>query len=332
MVSLKEIGKICGLSESTVSKALKGAPGIRKETIARVREIARIKGYQPNAMVEYIQSGKSHCIGIAFNRFQCEYTAAIMESIYQVLYEASYDCFLIPWDKLVRDGADLFAKFIHRRVDGLLLFPMEKQIGKKEREALEKFHNPIVFVDCELDTAKADAVVSDNAGPYSAMIGELIRSGCRRIGFAGFSQVVNGLERKNAFLSAMKRYEMPVRKEWCIELSDCWNEAYGRIRELLSGKERPDALVCFNDYAASDALNAAFDLGIRVPEKLAIVGFGNLPLSLRARPRLSSVEQSPELLGRTATVRLIDRIEGRKTENCEKIIIPTKFIKRESIK
>ena len=73
MISLKEIGKICGLAESTVSKALKQAPGIKKETAARVMEVARQYGYQPNAMVECIQTGRSRSIGIAFNKFQCEF-------------------------------------------------------------------------------------------------------------------------------------------------------------------------------------------------------------------------------------------------------------------
>ena len=68
MISLKEIGKICGLAESTVSKALKQAPGIKKETAARVMEVARQYGYQPNAMVECIQTGRSRSIGIAFNK------------------------------------------------------------------------------------------------------------------------------------------------------------------------------------------------------------------------------------------------------------------------
>ena len=91
MISLKEIGKICGLAESTVSKALKQAPGIKKETAARVMEVARQYGYQPNAMVECIQTGRSRSIGIAFNKFQCEFAGAVMEGIHQTLHEYEYD-------------------------------------------------------------------------------------------------------------------------------------------------------------------------------------------------------------------------------------------------
>ena len=64
MISLKEIGRICGLSESTVSKALKGNPAIRRSTAQRVAEVARKYGYQPNAMVQCMQTGQSRSIGI----------------------------------------------------------------------------------------------------------------------------------------------------------------------------------------------------------------------------------------------------------------------------
>ena len=67
MISLKEIGRICGLSESTVSKALKGNPAIRRSTAQRVAEVARKYGYQPNAMVQCMQTGQSRSIGIAYN-------------------------------------------------------------------------------------------------------------------------------------------------------------------------------------------------------------------------------------------------------------------------
>ena len=65
MISMKEIGKICGVTESTVSKALRGHAGIKQATRERVMEVARKYGYQPNAMVECMQTGKSRSIGIA---------------------------------------------------------------------------------------------------------------------------------------------------------------------------------------------------------------------------------------------------------------------------
>ena len=84
MISLKEIGRICGLSESTVSKALKGNPAIRRATVERVTEVARKYGYQPNAAVQCMQTGQSRSIGIAYNNFCCQFAGQVMEGIQQV--------------------------------------------------------------------------------------------------------------------------------------------------------------------------------------------------------------------------------------------------------
>ena len=111
MISLKEIGRICGLSESTVSKALKGNPAIRRSTAQRVAEVARKYGYQPNAMVQCMQTGQSRSIGIAYNNFRCQFAGQVMEGIQQVLHENNYDSFVIQWDKLVKDKIELLGRF-----------------------------------------------------------------------------------------------------------------------------------------------------------------------------------------------------------------------------
>ena len=107
MISMKEIGRICGVAESTVSKALRGHAGIKLATRERIQEVARQYGYQPNAMVECMQTGKSRSIGIACNNFQCQFSGAIMDGIHQALHEYGYDSYVISWDRLVKDGVDL---------------------------------------------------------------------------------------------------------------------------------------------------------------------------------------------------------------------------------
>ena len=79
MISLKEIGRICGVAESTVSKALKDHPGIKLATRQRIQEVASKHNYQPNAMVQCIQSGKSKSIGIAYNCFKDPFAGAVLD-------------------------------------------------------------------------------------------------------------------------------------------------------------------------------------------------------------------------------------------------------------
>ena len=160
----------------------------------------------------------------------------------------------------------------------------------------------------------------------------MINQGRKKIGTISYTLATTGEERRSAFLDSMAEFNMPVNARHCLDLSDCWNEAYDAAKKLLADKRnRPDALICFNDYVANDVLNAALDLGIQVPEELALVGFGNLPLTLRTRPRLATVDQYPCEIGRRAATLLLDRITGKETGTRQDIAIPTTFIVRESI-
>ena len=332
MISLKEIGKICGLAESTVSKALKQAPGIKKETAARVMNVARQYGYQPNAMVECIQTGRSRSIGIAFNKFQCEFAGAVMEGIHQTLHEYEYDSYLISWDRLVKDKVDLLSRFSRRRVDGLLLFPMAEPPTPEQISDLNRFHNPVVLIDGRLPGNNFDHVGADNRSIFPTIIKYLKEEGYRNIGIVSYTRNENGRERRAAFLETMAEFNLPVNARACVDLSDCWNEAYDAAKRLLSDrKNRPDALLCFNDYVANDVLDAACDLGIRVPEELGIIGFGNLPLTKRVRPRLATVDQYPGRIGQIAAELLLSRINGKEKGARKNIILPTDFIPRDSI-
>ena len=329
MISMKEIGKICGVTESTVSKALRGHAGIKQATRERVMEVARKYGYQPNAMVECMQTGKSRSIGIACNNFQCMFTGAVMDGIHKTLHDYGYDSYVICWDKLVKDKIDLLSRFARRRVDGLLLLPMEHLPEPIHIAALHAFHNPVVLIDQAWSGADFDYVGSDNRGGMATLVERLIAAGHKKIGSVFFPEVSSGEERKAGFLDAMFRHNLPVDARFLCKVHDPKN-SYEEIRRALDVPERPDALVCFNDYLANDALNAAFDLGIRVPEELAITGFGNLPFCGKLRPMLTTVDQHAFQIGQSAARLLMERITGNETGPYHTQLIPTEVIIRQS--
>ncbi len=329
MISMKEIGRICGIAESTVSKALNGRPGIKAETRNRVIEVAAKYGYQPNAMVECMQTGRSRSIGIACNNFQDPFTGLALDGVHETLHQFGYDSYVIRWDKLVEDHAELLSRFARRRVDGLLLFPTARPPEQSHIAQLHAFHNPVVLIDQLWRGGEFDYVGSDNRGGMAALVELLISQGFRKIGAVTYPGVSSGEERKQGFLDTMFKYNLPVDARSLLEIRDA-REAYVEIRKLLAGDARPEALLCFNDFFATDALNAALDLGLRVPEDLAVTGFGNLPFAEKLRPHLTSVDQRIFELGERAARLLLDRIDGRETGPRRRIILPATPVIRDS--
>ncbi len=330
MISMKEIGKICAVGESTVSKALNGRAGIKHATRERIKAVANKYGYQPNAMVEYVQTGKSRSIGIACNQFQCQFTGGVMNGIHQALHEHGYDSYVISWDKMVRDDADLLNRFARRRVDGLLLLPMANPPSPAYMAQLYSFHNPIVLVDQYWGINEFDYVGTNNREAMVRMTEYLIECGYRRIGGIIYDAVSSGQERKAGFLDAMFKHNLPVNAKYLCEISNCDADNTKLLKKFLAGSELPEVLVCFNDNLAIDAMNAAHELGIKVPEQLAITGFGNLPICGKLRPQLTTVDQQAEKVGATAATLLIDRITGREDGPHREILIPTELIIRKS--
>ncbi len=334
MISLKNIAQLCGVSESTVSKALKNHHQIKVATRNRIQEVAKKYNYQPNAMVECMQTGKSKTIGIACNKFDDVFAGGIMQGIHDTLYHNGYETIVICWDMIVKDGAKVLTKFSRRRVDGLLIFPMEKLPSSYYLEQLRNFHNPIVIIDQTWPGNEYDFVGSDNyKGAYQATE-HMISKGIKQIGSICYCAVSSGEERRKGFQDAMAKHNLPVNEKWLLDISDCLDDPYEKIYDFLKAPKRPEGLFCFNDNCAVDAIAAAKDLNIKVPDELSLVGFGDLKIAAKVRPRLTTVHQSPDEIGRKASQMLLERIKkGRAKEGHQNnYLVDINIIERDSVK
>jgi DNA-binding LacI/PurR family transcriptional regulator len=108
---------------------------------------------------------------------------------------------------------------------------------------------------------------------------------------------------------------------------------YRAVQPLLTGPERPTALLCFSDAIAAGAMRAAQDAGLAVPRDLSVVGFDDSPLARRLRPALTTVRQDANAKGRATAALLIDAL-SRKRSGAEPeithVVLPTELVVRES--
>ena len=334
MVSMKDIAKVCNVSESTVSKALKGHPLIKRETRRRIQEVALKYNYQPNAIVESMQTGRSRTIGIAYNNFYDSFAGAILTGVFEKLCAAGYEAIIICWDELVSQDVSVLSRFSRRRVDGLLLFPPGKLPSSKYLKELRAFHNPIVVIDQTWPGNDFNYVGSDNMRGAALATEHMIERGISDIGFIKYSTVSSGVERWQGFVETMQKHGLPVKDSWCVDTGGLPDYGQDLILKMLSQPDRPEGLVCFNDYCAYHVASAAYELGISIPEELSIVGFGDIHmLSSLMQPKLTTVKQFPEDIGRKAAGILLGAIEKNKEVSASKnILMPVELISRDSVR
>jgi DNA-binding LacI/PurR family transcriptional regulator len=172
---------------------------------------------------------------------------------------------------------------------------------------------------------------NDRQGTREA-IGLIVKAGYKKIAhFAGYGKISIGRVRCNAFKSELKRNGLPVEKRWIIEggfETDDGRIAFGK---LLASGPMPEVILAVNDRVALGAYHAAREAGMRIPEDIAIAGFGFNETTSMFTPPLAVIDQDPRKLGITAANMIIDEIEG-KAEVGKRIMIDEQFIINGSIK
>jgi DNA-binding LacI/PurR family transcriptional regulator len=135
----------------------------------------------------------------------------------------------------------------------------------------------------------------------------LVKLGHRNLANLYHLKTSTGRARLAGFRSAMQKHGLVVRDEWMREIHRYGtDEALAHAKALLTGPNRPTAVVAFNDWVAVDVLAAAHDAGLSVPADVSVVGFADLKLASVVRPRLTTIAQDPLMIGRKAAGRLLE--------------------------
>ena len=174
------------------------------------------------------------------------------------------------------------------------------------------------------------SVFNDDMMGVKAAIDHLVKTGHERIAaVTGESNFIATKRRLNYLQSYLEEkfpgYELPV---FTAEYS---SPSTGRnaLETLMNTDPRPTAVLAFNDMIALGLIKASYELGIRIPEELSVIGFDDIPMASFSKPSLSTVYSPSEDLGKEAAKLLLDQIDNQDT-SVKNILIPVKLIIRES--
>lgn len=258
------------------------------------------------------------------------------------LREAGYTLLLVSSG----DDCDEEARQIHRLVeagvDGLLVYPVDGASNLVFLRGLLDAGPPLVLIDRYLVGLPADAVVADNVGGAYAAVSWLVEAGRERIGLAstrnlGTSSIA---ERQAGYWWALRQHGRTVEPRLtCTELERLFSWPVPQtheadlnrrlLRTYLTADDRPDAVFAVNDTVAFQVLEVANELGMKVPDDLAVVGFDNLASPDYAGVPLTTVDQPRAEIGATAARIVLQRLAGRPARS-ERVVLCTRLIVRGS--
>lgn len=234
---------------------------------------------------------------------------------------------------------------VHRILDegasGLIAYPVDYEPDPALFGHLGDRGFPVVLIDRHLVGLAMDAVLPDNVGGAYAAVSHLASLGHRRIAFVSTDNLTTTsvAERLQGYQQALAAHdipiddrlicaELPVTSRWPREVTAGVKGHAARIGRFLE-RQRPTAVFTLHDYLAADVLEAASDLGLRVPDELALASFDDDPPAALLPVPLTAVRQPREQLGRLAARLVVERIDGRRSETA-RIVLPTELVVRRS--
>ncbi|APE45605.1 transcriptional regulator (plasmid) [Sulfitobacter alexandrii] len=310
-VDIVYVAKVAGVSPATVSRAINHPELVSPATRKKIDSAIRKSGYIRNRAAQAIHGRRSATIGFVVPTLNYAIFAEVVQSFND---EASTHGFTLL---LASHGYDLDAeyqvmrKLLEHRVDGLALIGFDHSADSMR--LIEEQRVPLLSVWNYDADSRMSCVGADNAEAGRRAAEHLLRLGHRHIGLV-FPPTA-GNDRAQARLAAVEK----TLADAGVTVPDAWRgqTLYSVSRskavcgEILSGDERPTALLCGNDIIAYGAVYAAIRLGLSIPGDLSIIGIGDFTGSADMEPALTTVRIPARTIGTTAARHLVKAIADR---------------------
>ena len=321
MVTMQDIAEKAGVNKSTVSHVLNKKhvkARIGPKTCARIKSIADELGYRCNELARSVATGKSNVIAfVSCNTGSWEYTAKIMAGILEEITKQNYS--LKVYHLSGKNSLNIAEQIIQQRADGVIFHSPKNTDFQTIQEEMKKNHIPCATANLTSKNACIGVTTDDFQGIKDA-VKHLAELGHRRILYLSHRYLGIDTEymthRRDGYLAGMKEYigkHVIPRNEF---LSQIASEDKAVIKRILSEpvEQRPTAIVCINDNTAMEVLQMAYQIGIKIPEELSIIGFADLDMAKYAVVPLTTIAQPFEEMGRE-TANMLLAIVDNKTDD-----------------
>ncbi|HEX4122963.1 MAG TPA: LacI family DNA-binding transcriptional regulator [Verrucomicrobiae bacterium] len=330
MVRLKDIAARAGVSVMTVSKALRGAADISADTKTRIKLLAQQMGYVPDSMAQGLRSHTTKLLGLVLSTVTNPIFARMISAIEEGAHEWGYDLILAHTLNVPEREDACIRRLLSRRVDGLFIAPVYRLAPTAAiYEELAQRQTPTVILGHRAPfCAQFHNVETDDLTASYLLTRHLLELGHKRIAFlCGPSVSPWAQERLEGFRRAMREAQIEPDDRLIFTAGTSIEEGEKAAMQMLNESASMTAIQAASDFVAIGAANIYLNQGIKIPEDLSIVGFGNIQVSEHFRVPLTTVRQPKLRLG-VAAMDIMQKL--RRGERPESRRLPAEVIIRAS--
>ncbi len=324
MVTSHDVARLAGVSQPTVSRALRDSAKVSEDTKTRVRQAARALGYVPSETGRALSSGRTHRIGLLLTDLTNQFYPHVIAPMHDELEMLGYQLML---QTETTDTATVAERLIANAVDGVLL--ATTTLNSVIPVRLRDRNVPFVYFNRISDAMDADSATVDPVPGLQETAAAILAYGHRRVGaIFGPSNTSTAAQREVALRGGLEAGGVTIGSAYAYRGPFDFDTGYAGTKYLLAREPRPTVIVCGNDVVALGALNAARDLDVGVPQDVSIVGFDNLPTAQWPLIQLTTVAFDLDGMARRAASLLVSRIENGSDTPFEHAVFRSRLIQR----
>ena len=321
---IAHVAKVAGVSTTTVSRVINKVPTVSEDNSRRVLEAIRKLNYRPNPNARRLASGRRDTLGLVIPRFADMFRSFHVIELLKGTGTAA-DRLKLNLLLHVTDGRSFLDL---STVDGVLFTDID---GNEDQvDMLFDQDIPCVVMTNFIKELPVSCIAVDNRTASEQVVNYLAGLGHREIAtITGHLRTPIGIDRLDGYLKAMKARGFEVKPHFVQRGDYTGASAREPAKRLLTHQERPTAIFAASDEMAVTTMETAFELGLRVPEEVSIVGFDDSPIAAFAKVPLTTVWQPLSQVGELS-VELLQKLILGKQRRPVKTLLGTKLIERQS--
>ena len=328
-MTLADVAEYAGVSASTASRALNGRGELSPETRAAVLEAADLLRFEPSHLARSLRTRTTSTIGFVVPDVSSPFYAAALKGAQRTLEDAGYRVLLMDSGQAPEGELAALRTLLAHRVDGLLVSTVGLERASFDGLVARR-GTPCVFFDSAVDGAEAPTVLLDNAAGIGLLVDHLLDHGHRRIGLlAGSTEETSGSERVDAFHAALRRHGLQEEADHVAGGRWAQDGGSSATRLILATDPPPTALISSSVELALGAMLACRELGVAIPDDLALATFDDAYFAGLLEPPLTAVAYDPSEVGSRAADLLVAAIRDSE-ERPRSVTIPVELVIRRS--
>ncbi|NLL81006.1 MAG: LacI family transcriptional regulator [Tissierellia bacterium] len=330
--TIKDVAKLAEVSISTVSRVINDSKPVSPEARRKVLKAIDELGYKPNEIARSLVTKKSNLIGIIVDDIGNSYVAQIVRGIEEIGRMYKYDIVLCSSYGSEEAEIRFIQLLMQKQVEGIII--ASEIETTKIAESINKYKVPFVYLNRLYNISKTPTVTIDNEVASRKMVDYLYELGHKNVLYVTWNKNIELTIEKSKIQGytdgILNRGGLPIV---CgvggYKIEDGYNNGE-KILEAIE-KNNVTAVFCCQDEIAIGLINYLYDKGIKVPEDVSVVGYGDISLASIYRPKLTTIKEPYYDFGAVAMRRILKEINGEIPDK-RTLKLPVQLIKRESVK